>query len=128
MMVLRLLRFTMCMRLRAWRLPLLRSREQLLADALWLLTEQMLQLATRRWEADSIGTGELYSIGTGRHINMLVSRSSASHNLLVQEPVLTIKVLTVPKCRVQTGVVAFVEATLRRNMVDHGYVPIAGPA
>ena len=103
------------------------TREQLLAEALWLLTEKMLQLATRRWEAER-REGELYSIGTGRHINMLVSRSSALHNLLVQEPALTIKVLTDPKGRVQTGVVAFVEATLRRDMVDHGYVPIAGPA
>ena len=103
------------------------TREQLLADALWLLTEQTLQLAARRWEAER-RDGELYSIGTGRNINMLVSRSSALHTLLVQEPALTIKVLTDPKGRVQTGVVAFVEATLRRDMADHGYVPIAEPS
>ena len=58
---------------------------------------------------------------------MLVSRSLALHTLLGQEPALTIKVLTDPKGRVQTGVVAFVEATLRRDMADHGYVPIADP-
>ena len=103
------------------------TREQLLGEALWLLTEQTLQLAARRWETER-REGELYSIGTGRHINMLVSRSSALHNLLVQEPALTIKVLTDPKGRVQTGVVAFVEATLRRDMDEHGYVPIADPA
>ena len=102
------------------------TREELLGEALWLLTEQMLQLAARRWEAER-REGELYSIGTGRNINMLVSRSLALHTLLGQEPALTIKVLTDPKGRVQTGVVAFVEATLRRDMADHGYVPIADP-
>ena len=103
------------------------TREQLLAEALWLLTEHTLQLAARRWEAERC-EGELYSIGTGRHINMLVSRSAALHTLLGQEPALTIKVLTDPKGRVQTGVVAFVEATLRRDMAEHDYVPIADPA
>ena len=103
------------------------TREKLLADALWLLTEKTLQLAARRWEAER-RDGELYSIGTGRNINMLVSRSSALHTLLGQEPALTIKVLTDPRGRVQTGVVAFVEATLRRDMDEHGYVPIADPA
>ena len=102
------------------------TREELLGEALWLLTEQTLQLAARRWEAER-REGELYSIGTGRNINMLVSRSLALHTLLGQEPALTIKVLTDPKGRVQTGVVAFVEATLRRDMADHGYVPIADP-
>ena len=103
------------------------TREKLMADALWLLTEKTLQLAARRWEAER-REGELYSIGTGRNINLLVSRSTALHTLLGQEPALTIKVLTDPRGRVQTGVVAFVEATLRRDMREHGYVPIADPA
>ena len=103
------------------------TREKLMADALWLLTEKTLQLAARRWEAER-GEGELYSIGTGRNINLLVSRSTALHTLLVQEPALTIKLLTDPRGRVQTGVVSFVEATLRRDMHEHGYVPIADPA
>jgi AcrR family transcriptional regulator len=103
------------------------TREELLGEALWLLTEQTLQLAARRWAAER-REGELYSIGTGRNINSFVSRSAALHTLLAQEPSLTIKVLTDPTGRVQSGVVAFVEAMLRRDMDEHGYVPIADPA
>lgn len=103
------------------------TREELLGEALWLLTEQTLQLAARRWAAER-REGELYSIGTGRNINSFVSQSAALHTLLAQEPSLTIKVLTDPTGRVQSGVVAFVEAMLRRDMDEHGYVPIADPA
>lgn len=103
------------------------TREDLLGGALWLLTERTLQLAARRWATER-RDGELYSIGTGRHVNSFVAQSTALHTLLAQEPSLTIKVLTDPRGRVQTGVVAFVEAMLRRDMDEHGYVPIVDPA
>lgn len=103
------------------------TREELLGEALWSLTEQTLHLAARRWEAER-REGELYSIGTGRNINTLVSRSSALHTLLEQEPLVTIKVLTDPLGRVQPGVVGFVETMLRRDMNDHGYEPLTDPA
>ena len=102
------------------------TRDELLGEALWLLTDQTLQLAARRWAIER-RDGELFSIGTGRHINALVSRSSALHALLDREPALTLKVLTDPRGRVQTGVVAFVEELLRRDMFEHGFVPIIDP-
>lgn len=102
------------------------TREELLSEALWVLTEQTLALAGCRWESER-GVGELHSVGTGRHINTLVSQSSALHTLLEQEPSLTLKVLTDPRGRVQTGVVAFVEELLRRDMREHGFVPITDP-
>lgn len=102
------------------------TREELLGEALWLLTKQMLDVAQRRWEAER-PDGALHSTGTGRHINALVSRSVPLHRLLEQEPALTIRVLTDPGGRVQTGVVAFVEELLRRDMNEHGLIPIAEP-
>ena len=115
--------------LRISRVTLFRTvgiREELLSKALWVLTEQTLALAARRWESER-SNGELHSVGTGRHINTLVSRSSALHTLLDQEPALTLKVLTDPRGRVQTGVVAFVEELLRRDMREHELVLIADP-
>ena len=44
------------------------SREELLSQALWLLTERMLEAAAARWEAER-PEGELHTPGTGRHIN-----------------------------------------------------------
>lgn len=101
-------------------------REEILSEALWHLTEATLQLAQRRWETER-PSGALYSPGTGEQINALVSRSQALHRLLADEPALTIRVLTDPSGRVQTGVVDFVEGLLRRDIDEHGLVPIADP-
>ncbi len=111
------------------RVTLFRSigaRDELLSEALWLLTEGMLHAALRRWEAER-PDGARYTTGTGHHINALVSRSKPLHRLLDDEPALTIKVLTDPRGPVQTGVVAFVEALLRRDVEELGYVPITDP-
>ena len=51
------------------------SREELLSQALWLLTERMLEAAAARWETER-PEGELHTPGTGRHINALVSQSA----------------------------------------------------
>ena len=42
-------------------------------------------------------------------------------------PALAIRVLTDPRGRVQTGIVAFVEAMLRRDMAENGLVPLIEP-
>ena len=102
------------------------TREAILSEALWHLTEATLHLARYRWETER-PDGALHSPGTGEHINALVSRSAPLHKLLVDEPTLTIRVLTDPRGRVQTGVVDFVEHLLRRDIEEHGLVPIAEP-
>lgn len=101
-------------------------REEILSEALWHLTEATLHLALRRWEAER-PHGALYAPGTGEQINALVSESQALHRLLADEPALTIRVLTDPRGRVQTGVVDFVETLLRRDIDEHGLDPIAAP-
>jgi hypothetical protein len=102
------------------------TREQLLSEALWLLTEATLRLALHRWETER-PDGALYSPGTGEHINALVSQSAPLHRLLAEEPGLTIRVLTDPRGRVQSGVVNFIEMLLRRDLYEHAIDLIAEP-
>jgi AcrR family transcriptional regulator len=102
------------------------SREALLSKALWVLTERTLTVAAARWEAER-PDGELHTPGTGRHLNALVSASAGLRQLLDDEPALTLRVLTDPRGRVQTGIVAFVEALLRRDVAQFGLVTLIEP-
>ena len=102
------------------------SREELLSQALWLLTERMLEAAAAQWEAER-PEGELHTPGTGRHINALVSQSAGLRRLLDDEPTLTIRVLTDPRGRVQAGIVAFIEELLRRDVAEFGLVTLIEP-
>ncbi len=102
------------------------GREELLREALWVLTERTLRLAAERWEAER-PSGALHSVGTGRHMNTLVSESRVLHRLLEDEPAVTIRVLTDPRGTIQTGVVAFVESLLRLDVDEHGLQPLVDP-
>jgi AcrR family transcriptional regulator len=102
------------------------GRETLLTRALWVLTERTLVLAADKWEAER-PPGALHTPGTGRYLNELVSTSTALRRLLDDEPAVTLRVLTDPRGRVQTGIVAFVEALLRRDMAEFGFVPLIEP-
>src|SRR6266700_2159916 len=104
------------------------SREELISQALWLLTGRMLEIAVARWEAER-PEGELHTPGTIRHINAMVAGSAGLRRLLDDEPALTMRVLTDPRGRIQSGIVAFNEDLLRRDMDEFGLVPprIAGP-
>jgi AcrR family transcriptional regulator len=102
------------------------SREDLLSQALWLLTERMLEAAAAQWEAER-PEGELHTPGTGRHINAMVAGSEGLRRLLDDEPALTIRVLTDPRGRVQAGIVAFIEDLLRRDVAEFGLVTIIEP-
>ena len=102
------------------------SREALLGKALWMLTQRTLETAAARWEAER-PQGELHTPGTGRYVNAIVSQSSGLRRLLEDEPALTIRVLTDPHGQVQTGVVAFIEELLRRDIAEFGLVPIIEP-
>jgi AcrR family transcriptional regulator len=103
------------------------SREELLSQALWVLTERTLGIAAARWEAQR-PAGELHAPGTGRHLNALVSRSKGLHRLLTDEPALALRVLTDPRGRVQAGTVAFIESLLRRDMAEFGLVSLVEPS
>ena len=103
------------------------SREALLGKALWLLTQCTLETAAAQWEAER-PEGELHTPGTGRYINAIVSESTGLRRLLEDEPALAIRVLTDPHGQVQTGVAAFVEDLLRRDIAEFGLVTIIEPS
>lgn len=102
------------------------GREELLTRALWVLTERTLEAAAARWEAER-PEGELHTPGTGRHINAIVSHSKGLRRLLDDEPALTLRVLTDPRGQVQTGIVTFIEALLRRDIAEFGLVSLIEP-
>jgi len=102
------------------------SREALLSKALWMLTQCTLETAAARWEAER-PEGELHTPGTGRYINAIVAQSKGLRRLLDDEPALAIRVLTDPRGQVQTGVVAFIEDLLRRDIAEFGLVTIIEP-
>lgn len=102
------------------------GRESLLGEALWWLTERTLEVAAARWEGER-PPGALHTTGTGRHINEIVTQSAGLRRLLDEEPALALRVLTDPRGRVQTGIVAFVEDLLRRDIAEFGLVTITEP-
>ncbi len=102
------------------------SRDALLSNALWLLTERTLLTAAERWELER-PEGALRTPGIGRHVNAIVSRSPGLRRLLDDEPAVTMRVLTDPRGHVQPGVVAFVEASLRADMDELGLEPLIEP-
>jgi AcrR family transcriptional regulator len=102
------------------------SREALLGQALWMLTQCTLDTAAAKWEAER-PDGELHTPGTGQHINAMVSQSKGLRRLLDDEPALAIRVLTDPRGQVQTGTVAFVEELLRRDIGEFGLVTLVEP-
>src|SRR5581483_9884920 len=63
------------------------SREELISQALWRLTERMLEIAVERWEAER-PEGELHTPGTIRHINAMVAGSQGLRRMLVATPAL----------------------------------------
>jgi AcrR family transcriptional regulator len=102
------------------------GREELLGRALWALAERTLLTAAERWEAQR-PPGALHTSGTGREINAIVVRARGLRRLLDDEPALTLRVLTDPRGRVQAGIVAFIEALLRRDIEEFGLVPLIEP-
>ena len=102
------------------------SREALLSKALWMLTQCTLETAAARWEAER-PEGELHTPGTGRYINAIVAQSEGLRRLLDDEPALAIRVLTDPRGQVQSGIVAFIEELLRRDIEEFGLVTLIEP-
>ena len=102
------------------------NREELISQALWRLTERMLEIAVERWEAER-PDGELHTPGTIRHINAMVAGSAGLRRLLDDEPALTLRVITDPRGRIQRGIVACNEELLRRDMEEFALVPVIEP-
>jgi AcrR family transcriptional regulator len=95
------------------------TREDLLGEALWLLARRTMAEACARWEAER-PPGAPRSQGVGRHFNAMVSRAAGLRRLLDEEPAVAIRVLTDPRGRVQSGIVALVADLLRQDMTEFG--------
>jgi hypothetical protein len=101
-------------------------REELLSQALWVLAKRTMEIASERWQAQRPADA-LHTPGTVRHVNALVAGSRGLRRLLDDEPALAMRILTDPRGRVQTGVVACFEGLLRRDMAEFGYTPLIEP-
>lgn len=102
------------------------SREELLAKALWLLTERSLEAAAARWEAERPEDG-MHTPGTGRNFNAIVSSATGLRRLLDEEPALALRVLTDPRGQIQVGLVDFFAESLRRDIAEFGLVSLIEP-
>jgi len=89
------------------------GREALLGAALWQLTARTFALAERR--AERPAAGRSHAVEVMRVFNQLVSSAPGLRRLLDEEPALAIRILTDPRGAVQPGVVAQIEALLRRD-------------
>ena len=76
---------------------------------------------------DQLAPDVRHTPGTIRHINAIVSQNAGLRRLLDDEPALTMRVLTDPRGRVQTGIVAFIEDLLRRDVAEFGLVTLIEP-
>ncbi|MCW2665212.1 MAG: hypothetical protein JWN57_174 [Frankiales bacterium] len=99
------------------------GREALLGDALWLLTERTWELALSRAREDR-RPGGLVTPGAMRNLNQLVYRSEGLRKLLDDEPVLTIRVLTDPRGRVQTNIRNAIAQVLRQDQDELEFEPL----
>lgn len=99
------------------------GREALLGDALWMLTERTWVLALAEAQRER-RPGGLVTPGAMRNLNKLVYRSPGLRKLLDDEPVLTIRVLTDPRGRVQTNFRKAVADVLRADEAELGLTPV----
>lgn len=102
------------------------GREDLLGQALWLLTDRTWRAAEREWEAER-PPGAPRCPAVMRAFNQRVSTASGLRRLLDDEPAVAIRVLTDPLGRVQPGVVAAAEALLLLDEQEGLLTPVAEP-
>ena len=103
------------------------GREELLSRALWQATERSITVAAERWERERTPR-DLHTLGSVRHFNLIVSGSAGLRKLLDEEPTVAMRVLTDPRGRIQTGLVARFEELLRRDMAEFDLAPTIEPS
>jgi AcrR family transcriptional regulator len=102
------------------------GREELLGRALWAVTERSLAVAAKRWEREKPADA-LHTTGSLRLFNAIVAESEGLRRLLDDEPALAMRILTDPRGRIQPGIVAAIEETLRWDMEEFALVPLIDP-
>jgi AcrR family transcriptional regulator len=105
------------------------NREDLLGEAMWLLSERTLAAAGRRWR--EVNGDAVRDSGGGLRCLWVMARyraAIAGHDgvrmLLAEEPVAAIRVLTDPVGRVQPRVVSAYVDLLGEDIAAGGFVPV----
>lgn len=107
------------------------NREDLMGDALWLLSELTLTDAMTHWR-DAEGpavrnaAGQLRCLAVMREYRTAIATDRGFHQLLDYEPTVAIRVLTDPVGRVQPKVVAALVDLLAADVAEGGFVPVVG--
>lgn len=104
------------------------NREDLLGDALWLLSERTMTNAVAHWEraegpAVRNAAGLLRCLGVMHEYRTAIATDHGFNQLLRDEPAVAIRVLTDPVGRVQPKVMAAHVDLLARDVADGGFVP-----
>lgn len=104
------------------------NREDLMGEALWLLSDRTMRSAARRWridhgEAVRTASGELRCLWIMREHREAIAAHAGMRMLFDEEPVATIRVLTDPRGRVQPRVIAAYVDLLERDAAAGGFVP-----
>ena len=104
------------------------NREDLLGEALWLLSERTLRSASRKWRAangDAVrdAEGGLRCLWVMTRYRAAIAGHDGVRMLLDEEPVAAIRVLTDPTGRVQPRVIAAYVDLLAADVDAGGFVP-----
>jgi AcrR family transcriptional regulator len=107
------------------------NREDLMGDALWLLSDRTMRAAVAHWD-DAEGPqvrnaeGQLRCLAVMHEYRTAIAADRGLHQLLDYEPGVAIRVLTDPVGRVQPRVVSAHVELLARDVADGGFVPAVG--
>ena len=104
------------------------NREDLLGEALWLLSDRTMRGADRRWrsahgEAVRDPDGGLRCLWIMERYRSAIAGHDGMKLLLAEEPVAAIRVLTDPAGRVQPRVIGAYVDLLERDIEAGGFVP-----
>ncbi len=104
------------------------NREDLLGEALWLLSDRTLRAAARRWREDNgdavrDADGGLRCLWIMARYRAAIAGHDGVRMLLDEEPVVAIRVLTDPAGRVQPRVIAAYVDLLNSDIDAGGFVP-----
>ena len=107
------------------------NREDLMGDALWLLAGRTLRDAVDNWERVEgavvrNAAGQLRCLAVMHEYRARIAGDPGFNQLLDDEPVVAMRVLTDPRGRVQPRVVAATVDLLARDVADGGFVPAVG--
>jgi AcrR family transcriptional regulator len=107
------------------------NRENLMGDALWMLSDRTMRNAVQRWESTSGSAvrdakGTLRCLAVMHEYRSVIATDAGFQRLLDDEPTVAIRVLTDPRGRVQPRVVAAHMNLLARDIADGGFIPSVG--